>query len=280
MDPDISGEIAQLQQVYELILGFLVNYSFQLLGAVVVFFIGHNIAKRVSALVLSLCQRKQLDVTLSDFIANVVRISILTMVVVICLNIVGISITPLIAAIGALSLGAGLAIQGLLSNYGAGFNIILTRPFVVGDTISVQGVSGQVTSIQLAFTLLEDEDGVQTLIPNKHIVGEILQNSKEVTLVELSVGIAYSSDVDAVLKRLQQVLEAHPMVSQTPKAQVGIGEFADSSIAIDLRFWAQTKQLVASRFSVNKLIWDTLQEMQVDIPFPQRDITIKQDHGQ
>lgn len=64
------------------------------------------------------------------------------MVAIIALDKVGIIVTPFIAAIGALSLGAGLALQGLLSNYGAGFNIILTRPFIVGDTIRVQNVSG------------------------------------------------------------------------------------------------------------------------------------------
>ena len=139
---EISQEFEQLEVIYNIIIDFFVNYSFQLFGATLILIVGMMLAKRVSKGVQKLCESKGLDVTLSRFIANIVKIIIIFMVALICLNKIGISVTPFLAAIGALSLGAGLALQGLLSNYAAGLNIILTRPFVVGDTIQVQGVSG------------------------------------------------------------------------------------------------------------------------------------------
>ena len=198
------------------------------------------------------------------------------MIAIVCLNMIGISVTPFVAAIGALGLGAGLAVQGLLSNCGAGLNIILTRPFVVGDTIKVQGEQGVVKEIRLAYTQLVNEDGVDILVPNRHIVGEILHNSREYSLLELSVGVAYSSDLDNVLKVLKEALHDHEAIAKDPAFQIGIGEFADSAVNIDMRFWVLTDKFFESKFQLNKIVWDTLHEHNVDIPFPQREVNLIQ----
>ncbi|MBE1301152.1 MAG: mechanosensitive ion channel [Alteromonadaceae bacterium] len=276
MNPDVTEEIEQIQKIYDIIVNFLVNYSFQLIGAIFVFLIGSFLAKKVAGWVLQLCTAKKLDITLSEFIANVVKIIIMTMIAIMCLNMLGISITPFIAAIGALSLGAGLAIQGVLSNFGSGFNIILTRPFVVGDTIKVQGVTGVVLKINLAFTLLQNEDGMNIMVPNRHIVGEILHNSGDISLLELSVGVSYSSDLDAVIGYLKNAVSAMEVVKAEPEVQVGIIEFADSSVSLEVRCWVDSQQLATSKHQVNKVIWDTLNEHDVVIPFPQREVSLKQ----
>ena len=140
----MQEEIQQVEAIYNSIVQFFVNYSFQLVGALIVFLIGMFVASKVSAATLRLCEKKSLDITLSRFIASFVKIVILVGVAIIALGKIGISVTPFVAAIGAISLGAGLAVQGLLSNYGAGLNIIITRPFVVGDTITVKGETGLV----------------------------------------------------------------------------------------------------------------------------------------
>lgn len=127
----MQEEIQQFQAIYNTLVEFFINYSFQLLGAIIVLLIGLFVAGRVSRWVEKFCLGKELDITLSRFIASAVKIIIVVGIGIIALGKLGISVTPFVAAIGALSLGAGLAVQGLLSNYGAGFNIILTRPFIV-----------------------------------------------------------------------------------------------------------------------------------------------------
>ena len=159
-------QLDEFKVIYDQIAEFFVNYSFQLVGAVIILVIGLFIASRFCPLVLRLCQRHNMDITLSHFLANIARVALIFVVAIICLGKIGISIGPFLAAVGAVSLGAGLAVQGLLSNYSAGLNIVITRPFVVGDTITVQGVTGVVNEIKLAYTILEDEDGVIILIPN------------------------------------------------------------------------------------------------------------------
>lgn len=272
MNESATEQLEQFQEVYQIIVNFLVNYSFQLIGAIFVFGLGLLIAKRVCNWVLVLCQLKNLDITLSQFISSTVKIIIMVMVTIVCLNMIGISITPFVAAIGALGLGAGLAVQGLLSNFGAGFNIILTRPFVVTDTIKIEGVSGVVKEITLAYTRLEDEDGVEIMVPNRHIVGEVLHNSHKFTLSEMTVGVAYDSDIDNVIELLKETLVNTDLVTSKPPPLIGIAEFADSSVNIELRYWVATEKLFASKYQVNKLIWDTLKTNNIAIPFPQREI--------
>jgi small conductance mechanosensitive channel len=169
----MDQELEQVSEAYNLI----VTYSFQILGAVIVLIMDFFFGRKLSVLVLKICEKKSLDIILSRFFASGIRIAVAAAAFAIALPKLGIQITPFVAALGALGLGAGLAAQGLLSNYGAGLSIILARPFVVGDTLRVQGVLGVVKEVHLAFTMLTNEDGEIITIPNKHIFVEIIHNS-------------------------------------------------------------------------------------------------------
>ena len=188
----------------------------------------------------------------------------------------GIQITPFIAAIGAIGLGAGLAVQGLLSNYGAGLSIILTRPFVIGDTIRVQGVWGVVKEVHLAYTLLSNEDEEVITIPNRHIVGEIIHNSQADTILELSVGIAYGSDTDAAIAAIKTSLASIDGLSKSRPVQAGIENFGDSAIEIGIRCWVVTGRFHELRFQCNQAIQAALKEQGIAIPFPQREVRLLQ----
>ncbi len=264
----MENEIQQVQAVYQLLTEFFVKYSFQVVGAVIIMALGVLVARKISGLVLGLCLGKGLDITLSNFIASGVTSVVVVMVAIIALGKVGISVTPFVATIGALSLGAGLALQGLLSNYGAGLNIIITRPFVVGDTIQVKGVSGQVKEVHLAFTCLTNEDGVKITIPNKHIIGEILHNSHTHTLAEEVIRVDYTADSSHVIEVIRQALIKIDQVSTEKPPLVGIEDFADSCILIGVRFWAPTVHYFEVRYQANAAIYKALQDEGITIPVP------------
>ncbi|MEZ5528396.1 MAG: mechanosensitive ion channel family protein [Porticoccaceae bacterium] len=269
----MEQEIEQFQSIYNTIVEFFVNYSFQLVGALLIILIGVLVANKISRMVLALCEKKKLDITLSRFIASFAKIAVLIGFAVIALGKVGISVTPFVAAIGALSLGAGLAIQGLLSNYGAGLNIIITRPFVVGDTITVQGQTGLVDEVHLAHTVLKDEDDVRITIPNRHIVGEIIHNSAANKLAETTIGVSYDSDPKQVIAVVRKVLEQQG-VTEVREPLVGIDNFGDSSINFGVRFWVPTKQFHETRFRVNNALFEAIGQAGITIPFPQREVRL------
>jgi small conductance mechanosensitive channel len=268
----LSAEIEQVSEIYQIIITFFTNYSFQLVGALLVFFLGYYIAVKISNATLRLCERQKLDVTLSRFIASTMKMVVVIMVIIVALSKLGISIAPLVAVIGALSLGAGLALQGLLSNYAAGFNIIFVRPFVVGDTIKVLGVTGVVKEVQLAYTIIYDENNAKITIPNKHIVGEVLHNSSKDTLLTLSVGISYNDNPIEVIKLVEQTLSQLDIFTDEVKMQIGIDEFADSAINIGIRLWIPTSSLYATKYSAYQAIYLAFENESITIPFPQRDV--------
>lgn len=275
-DPEqlFDQEIDQVNKYYELIVDFFANYSFQLVGAFIIFIIGYVIAGKVANVVLKVCEKNKLDITLSQFLSSTTKMILVIMVLVVALGKLGVSVTPFIAAIGAASLGAGLALQGLLANYASGFNIIMLRPFVVGDTITVQGVTGVVDQVLLAYTIVRDENDVEIMIPNKHIVGEILHNSKQDSMITVTVGIDYKHNPNDVVNLISKGLSGMPFVSKEKEPIVGIDEFADSSINIAIRFWTPTTQMYQSKYAANKAIFDLLQKNQITIPYPQREIKV------
>jgi small conductance mechanosensitive channel len=272
----MQEELQNLQKFYDLIIEFFVNYSFQLIGAVIIIVLGVYLGNKISTLINNICIKKQLDLTLSKFIVNIIRFGIIIGFTIVAIGKLGISITPFVAGIGALSLGAGLALQGTLSNYGAGLSIIIVRPFVVGNTIKVQDVFGVVEEIKLAYTILSTEDGELITIPNKHIIGEVLVNSFEHRVVESVVGIDYKSDPTLAINAINEVLQKFEAIAQDPKPQVGICEFGDFSINIELRYWTQTKAFFETQYRVNMAIYEAFKENNIQIPFPTYNILKKE----
>ncbi len=270
----MEKEITALQKFINTAIEFLTNYSFQVLGAIIVLVIGVWIGKWAQAIVLGLCEKKKLDITLSKFLASCVKMAVLAFAILIALGKFGITIAPFIAVIGAGAFGASMALQGPLSNYGAGLSIILGHPFVVGDTVTVTGQSGVVEEVTLSRTILVDEDGVRITIPNKHIVGEIIHNSFKYKIVENKVGVSYSDDIEKAIQVIQKTIAGFKEVAETPKAHVGLQEFGDSSINIGCRYWIPPTKYFETLYAINLAIHKALAAARITIPFPQRDVHV------
>ncbi|WP_418607386.1 mechanosensitive ion channel family protein [Pseudoalteromonas sp. US3C1013] len=274
----ISSEIQQFEKYYALLTEYLVTYSMQIVGAIFILLVGLWVAKKLAEVVANLMTRHNVDITLTNFVSNVVKVLLIIMVIIISLGKIGISVTPFVAAIGAASLGAGLALQGMLSNYGAGLAIIATRPFVVGDTIEVKGVSGQVKVIELGHTVLINEEKVEITIPNKHIVGEILHNSFNYSLVKGEIDIAYSASSDTAISLIENALANHELVAKQPNAQVGIERFADSGVTISYRYWVPTTKIIETKLAINASVYKAINDANIEIPFPQRIVTLNKNN--
>ena len=274
MNEKLTAELQTVEKIYNIVTEFLVTYSFQVLGAIIILILGWLVARWLSGVVVRFCGNKDVDITLAKFIGSAIYILILTCFVIIALGKFGISVAPFVAAIGALTLGAGFALQGPVSNYGAGFIIILTRPFVVGNTIVIAGVSGVVEEVRLGITRLRTEDDELIVVPNKYLIGEILYNSFEVRIVEQTVGIAYDSDSDRAINAVREVLENLDCVAESPAPQVGIDAFGDSALTVGLRYWVPSKGYFEHKYRANAEIFACLKNLGVTIPFPQQEVRV------
>jgi len=254
----VTEKVQSVEHIYEFVAQFLITYSFQLLGAGIVLIAGIVIAGWVAKWLLRVQEKRNVDPTLRQFIASAVRLMVIGLAVVIALGNIGISITPLIAAIGGLAVGASLALQGPISNYGAGLIIILTRLFRVGDTITVRSQSGVVRSISLGATVLAAEDGEDIVIPNRQIAGEIHRNSFANRIVEGKIGIAYGEDMERSIALARTAIRSTEGVAAEPPPQVGIESFGEFTIQIGYRVWVPSVRSFELMYRVNWAVFSAL----------------------
>lgn len=245
----------QIQTVTRLVdmgIEFGVAYGMRLLGALVVLLIGLMVAKWTGQRVMRLCEIRNLDVTLSRFFGSMAKLLIVVIVVIITLSNFGIDIAPLVALAGAGAFGLSFALSGPLSNYGAGLVIILTRPFVVGDTIEVRGVSGVTAEVTLSTTTLIGEDDERIIIPNRQIVGEILVNSDAHRVVESQLVIESQNDPEVAIAAIEAALTDFEGLAEGAKPQIGIHDFNFGGIVLGLRYWVPSSRYYQTRFAVNR----------------------------
>jgi len=268
----MEQQIAYLNQFYVKAIDFLANYSFQIIGALIIVTIGWFLSKYVYNLLIKFFQQHDFDVTLGKFVANGIRILVFGAMLVVAIGKLGISIAPFIAAVGAVFLTAGLAIQGSVANYAAGISLIITRPFKIGDTILINKVYGEVEEIRLAYTTLRTEDEELITVPNKNMIGEVIVNSFKYRIVESSIGISYDADAEKAIAIIRIVIEGIENVSKETQAIIGIEKFGDSAVEIGVRYWVPTRNFFKIQYEANMAIYKALREANITIPYPQREI--------
>lgn len=261
----MEPQLQMINSIIDVASEFAIAYGLQLIGALVILLIGLKVAGFLGRRVVALCERRNVDVTLSRFAGNVVKIILVVIVVIITLSNFGIDIAPLVALGGAAALGLSFAIQGPVSNYGAGLVIILTRPFTVGDTILVQDVSGVVEDVSLSATTLIGEDQERITIPNRKVVGEILVNSDTHRIVESKIVIAADSDPEAAIAAITAALEDFANLAEGGDPQVGIHDFGYGSIVLGLRYWVPSSRYFRTRFEVNRAAYAALKGAGVEL---------------
>lgn len=268
----MEEELQQLEELKNTLILYFVENGFRLIVAVLIFVFGLWLAKRLGNLILKICDKRKLDPTLARFFAGFTRLIVIVFAVIMALSKANIEVTPFIALVGASAFGLSLAVQGPISNYGAGIVLIITRPFVVGDTLTLNNLWGTVDSVNLGTTQLINEDDERITIPNRKVLGEIFTNSYQYRVVEAVVGIDYGADPQKAIHCLSEAIQGVEGIAENREPDVGIDAFGDSSINIGYRVWVPMKSYHKYRYAVNMAVWRALKEAGITIPFPQRDV--------
>ncbi len=261
---NLSGEaVAQnldkFQVLFDTVIEFVVSYGLQIMGALFVFVVGVMVANWAARKMVAWGEKRNFDPTICKFTGVGVRIVLVAVVVIITLGNFGIEITPFVALAGAGAFGASLAIQGMLSNFGAGLAIILGRPFVVGSTIEVRNTAGVVHEIKLGQTILIGANGEKITIPNKQIIGEIVVDSHNSRVVETRLVMAHDQDVDKAIGVIKDTVTKFAIDETAPEAQVGVHGFGLGGIVLGARFWVPSLEYYRQRYAVNRAILKALE---------------------
>jgi small conductance mechanosensitive channel len=261
-----------LQKVWEVTQA----YGPKILFALVIFVVGRWIAKGFRKLINRVLEKKNVDLTLVKFIANLTYIILLAFFVVAALGQLGIQTTSFIAIIGAAGLAVGLALQGSLANFAAGFLMIIFRPFKVGEFIEGAGVAGTVEEISIFTTQLKSPDNKTIIVPNAKISGDNIVNysTKGTRRVDMVAGIGYECDIDKAREILEEIVTSDERVLKDPAHKIGVVELADSSVNFVVRPWVNTSDYWDVWFDMTEKIKKRFDEAGISIPFPQRDIHV------
>lgn len=239
--------------------------------ALVVLIIGWIVAGVVSGFVRRrVNSRPELDQTLGNFAASVVRWVILLIVLVAVLGIFGIQATSLVAMLGAATLAIGLALQGTLSNLAAGFMLILFRPYKIGQYVDIGGTAGTVVNLDLFTTELSTPDNVQIIVPNGQAWGSIITNYShhDTRRVDLTFGIDYGDDADRAMRVILDQAVADPRVLDEPEPWVRVTNLGDSSVDLTARLWCAADDYWELKFDMTKKVKEAFDDAGISIPYP------------
>ena len=263
-----------MDEYMDKILEMISLYGVKVLTALVVFIVGRWISKGVRKLITRMMNKADVDPIIVGFTSNIAYIALLMFVVIAALGQLGIQTTSFIAILGAAGLAIGLALQGSLSNFAAGFLMVIFRPFNVGDYIEGAGMKGTVEQIQIFTTTLVTLDNKTVIIPNAKLTGDNIINwtVKGTRRVDMVFGIGYGDDIDIARQVIEGVLAKDDRILKDPAIQISVAEIGDSSVNFVVRPWVETPNYWAARFDLTKAIKKRLDAEGISIPFPQRDV--------
>jgi small conductance mechanosensitive channel len=257
---------------------YVIGHAGALISAAVVIIVGFVAARWIGKLVDRWLTHKAMEPPMRTLLVRIVRLLIFALALVVALGTAGMDVTALIAGVSIAGVGVGLALQGVLGNLVAGLTIIFTKPFRVGEWIEIAGVSGQVRGIELFTTTLLHTDMSRVVIPNRKIIGDILHNFGSVRQLDLSVGVAYGTDLNDATAIVRRVLGANPRVLKEPAPIVGVTMLADCSINIAIKPWVKVDDYVMAQGEIVQAIAEQLRAANISIPFPQREVRLLNSH--
>lgn len=272
----VNTEIWQGKSLADLLtLEAMASVAGSVLGAFFIFMLGWIISVWVQRRVQNLGKKnKHLDEMLFDFLASILRYTVLAFTVLFVLNTFGVQTTSIVAVIGAAGLAIGLALQGTLSNVAAGVMLILFRPIRVGDFVEVAGKSGTVKQINLNFTEMADLSNLQIIVPNSEVWGNVITNYTTNTTrrAEFMFGVGYGANLKTAEDIIRKTVMADPRAHSDPEPFLQVTNLGDSSVDFMLRVWCDRDDYFAFRADMTRAVKEALDEGGVDIPFPTRTI--------
>ncbi|MBC2838803.1 mechanosensitive ion channel family protein [Robiginitalea sp. SC105] len=231
----------------------------------------------INRIVRRFFEKKDYDQALETFLQSFIRIGLKLLLFVLVITQLGVKSSSLVAIVGAAGLAVGLALQGSLSNFAGGVLILIFKPFRVGDWISAQGVDGTVKEINIFTTKLNTFGNQLAIIPNGKLSNDNIVNysAEDTRRDKITVGIGYGSNIKKAKDILLEICAEDERILKDPAPEVYVGELADSSVNLSLRFWAKNADFWGAHFNVMETLKARFDKEGIEIPFPQRDIHMK-----
>lgn len=263
-----------INAITEQVTVYITNYAWNILGAILIFFIGKWVVRKLTSLLGKLLTRQGIDETLIRFLDNISYYALLIVVLMAAADQLGVNTSSFLAIFGAAGLAVGLALKDSLGNIASGVMLVFFRPFKIGDVVTAGGVTGKVESISVFNTVFLTFDNQRMIVPNGQITNDVITNinANPTRRLDLLFGISYEDDIIKAKQLFETILGADPRVLSSPAPLIVVSELAESSVNFFVRPWVNTDDYWDVKYDLIEKIKLALDEAGIRIPYPQTDI--------
>lgn len=257
-----------------------INLGGRILLALIILFVGTKVIKILLKLVKKAFERTDIEVSVEQFLYSLVRVALYVVLAFLVASNCGVDAASIVALLGSAGVAIGLALQGSLSNVAGGVLILLMRPFRVGDYIvDAAGNEGVVDEIQIIYTKLRTGDNKIIVLPNGNLANNSITNvtTSKSRRCDIIVGVSYDADIKKAKNVIMEVLQNDVDTLKDMDMVVFVNELADSSINLGVRCWFATDNYFPGLWRLNEEIKYALDNANINIPYPQMDVHVKND---
>ncbi|MBR0334573.1 MAG: mechanosensitive ion channel [Bacteroidales bacterium] len=260
----------------------LIIFGLKLLAALLIYFVGIWIIRRIRKMLGTVFQRRQTDTAIASFVQSFASVALTIILIILVIGTLGIETTSLAALLAAGGVAIGMALSGTVQNFAGGIMLLIFKPFKAGDFIESQGVSGIVDEVNITATKIHTPDNKIIILPNGALSNAIINNYSQMQYrrVEWIVGLDYGCDsrkVKTILRDLLMEDDRILTIVQGAPADplIELSALADSSVQFVMRAWVKSENYWPVTYAINEAIYEELPAHGVNFPFQQMDIHIK-----
>ena len=255
----------------------LVSFGFKLVIAIVVFYIGRFIIRKINQLLTNVFDKRHVDLSLKTFMLSFTKILLYFILVVTIIGILGIETSSFLALFASAGVAIGMALSGTLQNFAGGVLILILKPYKVGDYIEAQGFAGTVKEVLMFNTVITTPDNKTIMIPNGVLsTGSINNYSVQpMRRVDWSLSIQYGDYFETASAAIKEILNSDGRVVKDDPSQavfVGLKELGDSALILTIRAWCHSADYWGLYFDITQRMYAELPQKGVHFPFPQLDV--------
>lgn len=255
---------------------FIVDYTPKLLVAFIALIIGIILIRLLMSFMRKTFTRSRLDPALHKFMLSMLRVALYIILGITVVGLLGVPITSLITLLGVFGLAVSLAVKDSLSNLAGGISVLFTKPFSLGDYVSIGGNEGTIKEIRLNYTILKTYDNKQIHIPNGDVAKAQIVNftGAPTRRLDLEFSIGYEDDMDQAKEVISNIVSKHPLALKDPEPVVRVIRHGDSAIVIGCRVWVNTPDYWNLNYDLLEEVKRQFDQKGITIPYNQMEVHI------
>ena len=255
--------------------------AWSILSGIFAFALSLWIVMAISGVIETQIQRiPRISASLKVLIAKMMRITFITIAIIVAMSSVGIDLSAITVLSGAIGLGVGFGLQKVVSNFISGILLLVDNSIKPGDVIEIDGTYGWINNLRARYASVITRDGTEHLIPNEDLITQHVTNwtfTDNMVRIKVPFGVTYNANPHECIKLAIEATKKIERVLDYPEPICNLMGFGDSSVDFELRFWISDPVNGVSNVKSQVLLnlWDALKENNIEIPFPQRDLHIR-----